>query len=70
MKNTSILSFTIFLTACFLWLNFQPQPTGQTQLTTNNDLPFFEKETKGWFKMKDNTQLAVQNLLDKHHTEL
>jgi Zn-dependent metalloprotease len=70
MKNTSILSFTIFLTACFLWLNFQPQPTGQTQLTTNNDLPFFEKETKGWFKMKDNTQLAVQNLLDKHHTDL
>lgn len=69
MKNSFIIYSILVVAASFLLLNFQNQPTRQTQLTTNEILPYFEKETKGWFKIKDNIQISAQSLLEKHHAD-
>lgn len=36
----------------------------------NTDLPFYQKGTTGWYKMKTDARLSVKELLEKHTSDL
>lgn len=70
MQKSPAILLMLAITASLLFLNFQNTPTGQTHLTTNTNLPYIQKETPGWFQMKPEARLSVDDLLQKHHADL
>jgi len=61
--------FYLLLISCLLFLNFQYSNNTTSQGITDH-LPFYEKATPGWYKIKSNARLTTADLLEKYHENL